>query len=146
MVPVFVSTVNVLFRLNPVPFLVRTKLVGSTQPKIRACWKKTSNINCVTLALLIQHFWSHLKRKLKWYCMDYIIIWYCNFKRKWPRIICLICLEHSNYEVIIYIMKYFFAFHNKMRAASIAKNIARVGWLCIFQQWLLLSLTVWKPS
>lgn len=29
-------------------------------------------------------------------------------------------------------MKYFFVFHNKMRAASIAKNIARVGWLCIF--------------
>lgn len=55
--------------------------------------------------------------------MDNIpFILYFTFKRKCPRFICLICLEPSNYEVMIYIMKYFLAFHDKITAASIIKK------------------------
>lgn len=39
LVPVRISVVYLLFCLNPVPILIRCKLVGTTKPKHKACWK-----------------------------------------------------------------------------------------------------------
>lgn len=36
---------------------------------------------------------------------------------------CFICLELSNYEVMIYIMKYFLVFYDKIIVVSIIKKI-----------------------
>lgn len=116
LVPVRISVVYLLFCLNPVPILIRCKLVGTTKPKHKACWKWKNKkkqtkfndprkmfINCALFNILLQDVFA---KRLKLYFVCNLVasnelsinmpfLW--NEKEIWPKSICsLFCMSFSS--------------------------------------------------